>query len=150
MSAEGAPVASSDGTMALRRLVAASWPRVRDVFAAWDEDGNGQISKSEWTKVLAGLRLSLSAGEAGELFDQGLPGQTLIRTHAPTLTLTLTLTLTEPSRRQRDLTRVGAHELDSQAGLEQGSSQTGEGSVIAARQGCPAIEGTLGRLSCEG
>lgn len=58
-----------DAVDSLRRMLAASWTRVRDVFAAWDNDGNGQISRSEFSSVLSGLRLSVSREEAAALFD---------------------------------------------------------------------------------
>ena len=61
--------AGSEGVLALRKLVSHSWSRVRDVFAAWDEDGSGSISRSEWARALNGLRLSVTSDEAHALFD---------------------------------------------------------------------------------
>jgi Ca2+-binding EF-hand superfamily protein len=57
-----------EGVAALRRLLAASWPRVRDVFAAWDEDNSGSIDREEFSMALNGLRLSVSHEEACDLF----------------------------------------------------------------------------------
>lgn len=53
---------------ALRELVAAELLRVRDVFAAWDEDGSGMIERSEWSRALKAL-FSISYEAAGALFD---------------------------------------------------------------------------------
>jgi Ca2+-binding EF-hand superfamily protein len=62
--------ASERGLARLRKLVASSWSRVRDVFATWDENGDGRISKPEWIRVLSGLRLSVSRDEASAFFDE--------------------------------------------------------------------------------
>ena len=52
----------------LRDHLAAKWLRVRDVFAAWDEDANGTIERGEWQRALLAL-LGVEAEDAGRLFD---------------------------------------------------------------------------------
>ena len=53
---------------ALRDHVATEWLRVRDIFAAWDEDGSGMIERSEWSKAVKTL-FSVNAQHAEALFD---------------------------------------------------------------------------------
>lgn len=53
----------------LRAAVAGNWDRVTDVFKAWDENGDGQLSRTEFCKVIAALG-EMSKTEAAALFDQ--------------------------------------------------------------------------------
>ena len=56
----------------LRQALAANATRVIDLFREWDEDGDGdgQVSKKEFRKVLAMLGLQVAKADAEELFDQ--------------------------------------------------------------------------------
>ena len=40
------------------------------MFAAWDDDGNGTVSRAEFIRVMNGLRLCISKEEASALFDE--------------------------------------------------------------------------------
>ena len=55
---------------ALRKLIAASWTRVRDVFAAWDDDGNGAIDKKEMRQAVAALGYNAPKKEIDAFFDE--------------------------------------------------------------------------------
>ena len=52
----------------LQSLVAANWSRVRDLFAMWDENGDGMLSLKEWCKVITSL--GISRADAQALFEQ--------------------------------------------------------------------------------
>ena len=54
----------------LRQALAANSTRVIDLFREWDEDGDGQVSKKEFRKVLAMLGLQVAKADAEVLFDQ--------------------------------------------------------------------------------
>ncbi len=43
--------------------------KVIDLFRAWDEDGNGQVSKKEFRRALGSLGLDLDASQCDELFE---------------------------------------------------------------------------------
>lgn len=56
---------------ALRAHLAAQWTALQHVLRTFDLDGNGSISKDEWTSTLSrrGSGVRISAREASALFD---------------------------------------------------------------------------------
>jgi len=54
---------------ALRDALKANATRIIDLFKEWDEDGDGQVSKAEFSRALPMLGLQVDAGMASSLFD---------------------------------------------------------------------------------
>jgi hypothetical protein len=52
----------------LAGLLAKNMKRVIDVFREWDKDQNGQVTKKEFTKGLASLKMSVDAADIDALF----------------------------------------------------------------------------------
>lgn len=53
----------------LRDVLTANFVRVLDLFRAWDEDGNGLISREEFVRGMAPLGIVVPPAESGSLFD---------------------------------------------------------------------------------
>ena len=54
----------------LSSLLLDNFTRVKDLFAAWDEDTDGLVSREEFIRACQELGLDASAEEAGGLFDE--------------------------------------------------------------------------------
>ena len=54
---------------ALRDALKANATRIIDLFKEWDVDGDGQVSKAEFSRALPMLGLQVDAGMASSLFD---------------------------------------------------------------------------------
>ena len=52
----------------LRHAIQGQWPRVHDVFTSWDENGDGQLSRGEWCKVITSL-CNMGKEDASIIFD---------------------------------------------------------------------------------
>ena len=78
----------------LAGLLAKNLSRVIDVFREWDKDEDGQVTKKEFTKGLASLKMSVDAADIDALFAHFDPDgsgsldckelQSVLRNSAPT------------------------------------------------------------------
>ena len=58
-----------DPREALRELLLENMGRITELFKAWDEDGDGHVSKAEWRKAIKELGLKAKQAEVDALFD---------------------------------------------------------------------------------
>ena len=67
------PLTSDDGASPmeqLRSILSSNFGRVIELFRAWDDDGNQQVSKKEFRQALPVLGLLVERADADELFEE--------------------------------------------------------------------------------